>query len=82
LNAKDMAKSLRSALAGRNLDLTHSQALEIVAEQFGLADWNLLAARIAEAGPGRAGFPRPPSCCGSSTRRWRGNSIPASSAST
>jgi catechol 2,3-dioxygenase-like lactoylglutathione lyase family enzyme len=49
LNAKAMAKSLKATLADSGLQLTHSQALEAVAHQFGLADWNALAAKI-EAG--------------------------------
>lgn len=49
LDAKLMAKSLRQALAARNIALSHSDCLELVARQFGLADWNTLVARI-EAG--------------------------------
>lgn len=56
-DAKAMAKHLRQALAGRGFTLSHSEALELVAGQFGLGDWNLLAARIgAEAG--EAAVPR------------------------
>lgn len=46
-DAKAMAKTLRQALADRNVELSHSETLEIVARQFGLDDWNVLAARIA-----------------------------------
>jgi hypothetical protein len=49
-DAKAMAKAMREALAARNLDISHSEALEIVARQFGLATWNILSARI-EAEP-------------------------------
>lgn len=50
-NAKAMARTLRDALGERDVDLPHSACLEIVARQLGLADWNVLAARIAaEAG--------------------------------
>lgn len=49
LDAKVMAKTLRQALAARNISLSHSDCLELVAQQFGLADWNTLAARIAVA---------------------------------
>lgn len=45
-SAKTMAKSLRDALAGRNVSLSHSACLEIVARQFGFADWNTLSARL------------------------------------
>jgi uncharacterized glyoxalase superfamily protein PhnB len=47
-DSKAMAKALRAALAERQVDLSHSDCLEIVAAQFGLSDWNVLAARIAE----------------------------------
>jgi len=40
LQAKAMAKSLRESLAALSVDLTHSQCLEIVAQQFGFRDWN------------------------------------------
>ncbi|MCC6981980.1 MAG: hypothetical protein IT535_01800 [Bauldia sp.] len=46
LDSKAMAKTLRQALAERGLDIPHSAALELVARQFGVADWNTLAARI------------------------------------
>ena len=45
-DAKAMAKTLRRELAERKLDLTHSECLELVAHQFGLTDWNTLAASI------------------------------------
>ncbi|MBK0021647.1 hypothetical protein IAE29_09995 [Ochrobactrum sp. S46] len=47
LNAKPMAKVLRQSLADRSIAISHSDCLEIVAQQFGLPDWNTLAARIA-----------------------------------
>jgi catechol 2,3-dioxygenase-like lactoylglutathione lyase family enzyme len=49
-DAKLMARALRAELAESGLDISHSRALEIVAAQFGLPDWNVLAARIGEAG--------------------------------
>ena len=51
-DAKLMAKSLRETMAARQVPLTHSETLEIVARQFGYDDWNVLAARIGEAEPG------------------------------
>jgi hypothetical protein len=48
-DAKAMAKSLRGCLAAQSVALSHSQCLEIVAKQFGFADWNTLAARLLEA---------------------------------
>ena len=46
LDAKTMAKTLRQTMAERKVELSHSEALEIVARQFGVANWNILAARI------------------------------------
>lgn len=52
LDAKQMARALRQGLADRKLELSHSDCLELVALQFGFADWNTLSARInAEANP-------------------------------
>ena len=45
-DAKAMAKAMREALAARDVTLSHSAALEIVARQFGEANWNVLSARI------------------------------------
>ncbi|NTG64729.1 glyoxalase superfamily protein [Rhizobium rhizogenes] len=47
LESKAMAKALRLSLAERNVELSHSTCLELVARQFGFADWNVLSARIA-----------------------------------
>jgi len=41
-----MAKSLRDSLAARNVSLSHSECIEIVAQQFGFANWNTLAAKL------------------------------------
>jgi hypothetical protein len=49
LDAKNLAKNLREAVAARSLAISHSESLEIVAKQFGLKDWNTLSARIAAA---------------------------------
>lgn len=51
LDAKTMAKTLRAALAERSIDISHSDSLELVARQFGLDDWNTLAARIQQSLP-------------------------------
>lgn len=55
-DAKLMAKTLREALASRQVDLSHSETLEIVARQFGYADWNTASASFGEYrdGPGPA----------------------------
>jgi len=55
-DAKAMAKAMREALVERQLDISHSQALEIVARQFGLDSWNILSAKI-EDGDGKSPVP-------------------------
>ncbi|MGA8247091.1 MAG: glyoxalase superfamily protein [Nocardioides sp.] len=42
---KSMARRLRADLAARDLAVSHSEALELVAHQYGARDWNTLAAR-------------------------------------
>lgn len=46
MDAKLMAKLLRQGLAERAVELSHSDCLELVARQFGVANWNILSARI------------------------------------
>jgi hypothetical protein len=46
MDAKAMAKTLRHALAERKVELSHGECLELVAQQFGLPDWNTLSAAI------------------------------------
>jgi catechol 2,3-dioxygenase-like lactoylglutathione lyase family enzyme len=46
IQAKAMAKSLRESLTEKNISLSHSECLEIVARQFGFGNWNTLAAKI------------------------------------
>jgi hypothetical protein len=41
---KDQAKRLRSSLEGEGASISHSKALELIAKQYGLRDWNTLAA--------------------------------------
>jgi hypothetical protein len=45
-DAKAMARLLRAAMAERHISLRHSECLEIVARQFGCADWNTLSAKL------------------------------------
>lgn len=45
-DSKTMAQVLRKALAERQIDIGHSDSLELVARQFGFANWNMLSARI------------------------------------
>jgi uncharacterized glyoxalase superfamily protein PhnB len=52
--AKEMAKALRAELRERRqVELTHSECLEVVARQFGFDSWNILAARIEKEGRSR-----------------------------
>jgi hypothetical protein len=44
--AKAMARTLRAALATKGFKITISQSPELIAEAFGMADWNTLAAVI------------------------------------
>jgi catechol 2,3-dioxygenase-like lactoylglutathione lyase family enzyme len=56
---KSMARRLRADLAARDVFVSHSEALELVAHQYGARDWNTLAARppadpVAAPGQGPA----------------------------
>lgn len=51
LDAKAMAKAARQHLAALDVQVSHSQALELVARQFGLDSWNVLAAKLESAAP-------------------------------
>lgn len=58
LDSKAMAKAMRSALAEKDVAISHSEALEVVARQFGLDSWNILSAKIeASAGSTAAELP-------------------------
>src|SRR6266446_4162316 len=61
-DAKAMAHTLRAALATKGLDITVSQSLELIAEAFGVADWNTLSAaiRAEAAAPRNNPAPTPP----------------------
>ncbi|WP_309085533.1 glyoxalase superfamily protein [Chelativorans sp.] len=54
LDAKTMAKTLRQTLAEKNVEVSHGECLEIVARQFGYANWNVLAAKIGNATSGES----------------------------
>jgi hypothetical protein len=58
-DAKAMAHTLRAALATKGLNLTVSQSLELIAQAFGVADWNTLSAaiRAGAVGPGNNASP-------------------------
>ncbi len=51
-DAKAMAKSIRQSLAEKNLEISHSEALEIVARQFGCDNWNLMCAWLEKEAAG------------------------------
>jgi hypothetical protein len=59
LDAKAMAKVLRQALATQGTELAHAESLELVAHQFGLPNWNVLAARIEAASADKSTLPLP-----------------------
>ena len=61
-DAKAMARTLRAAIAAKGLGITISQALELIAEILGEADWNTLAAAIRAEGTARRNdaSPSPP----------------------
>lgn len=44
-DAKSMARALEGVLRAKNVIVTHSECLNIVARQFGLKDWNVLSAQ-------------------------------------
>ncbi|MGH8380808.1 glyoxalase superfamily protein [Pseudomonas sp.] len=44
--AKQMAKSLRASLEARSQEVSHSTALELVAQQLGYKDWNTASALL------------------------------------
>ena len=48
-DAEAMAKTVRAALAEMNTPISHSQALEIAARQFGFDNWTILSARLGAA---------------------------------
>ncbi|HEX3405984.1 MAG TPA: glyoxalase superfamily protein [Caulobacteraceae bacterium] len=56
--AKRMARALRSGLAARSIELTHSQSLELIAQCLGHADWNTLCGAEAPKAADAATFRR------------------------
>jgi len=66
-DAKAMARALRAALADRGLQITISHSLELIAEIFGAADWNTLAAVIRAEGTARRNDASPPPGAGAAT---------------
>jgi hypothetical protein len=77
-HAKAMARTLRASLAARGFKITVSQSLELIAEAFGMADWNTLSATIrAEATGPRNNVPPP-----QFSTAWSGFSFSAALEST
>lgn len=70
MDAKLMAKLLRQALAERGIDVSHAECLEFVARQFGLANWNILSAKI-EANAQPDSVPRHWTRTGRSLEKYR-----------
>ncbi len=61
-DAKAMAQTLRAALAAMGFKITVSRSLELIAQAFGVADWNTLSAAIrpvAAAVPEKTARPPP-----------------------
>jgi hypothetical protein len=58
--AKVMAHTLRAALAAKGFKISISESLELIAEAFGVSDWNTLAAAIREARGARENASPPP----------------------
>ncbi|MEX0956786.1 MAG: glyoxalase superfamily protein [Rhizobiaceae bacterium] len=56
-DAKRMAKAIREALDEKQIDISHTQALEIVARQFGFVTWNILSAKLEKDAVSGSGGP-------------------------
>jgi hypothetical protein len=50
-DAKIMARALRDALKAKTVEITHTEALELIAKAFGYDNWNILSAKIEAAEP-------------------------------
>ena len=48
-DAKDMARTLRDALKAKAIEITHAEALELIANAFGYENWNILSSKIEAA---------------------------------
>ena len=45
-DAKAMAQTLRGGLKAQSINISHSNALELIAKTLGCKDWQVLAAKI------------------------------------
>jgi hypothetical protein len=68
-DAKAMAHTLRAALGTKGLNVTVSQSLELIADVFGVADWNTLSAAIREEAAGSRNKARSPQFPATATMR-------------
>jgi hypothetical protein len=59
-DSKLMAQTLRAALLGKGLKITVGESLELIADAFGVADWNTLAAAIRAETPAARKNASPP----------------------
>lgn len=50
-DAKAMARALRVALKAKSIEITHAEALELIATAFGYENWNILSAKIEAIEP-------------------------------
>jgi hypothetical protein len=50
-DAKTMARAIRDALKAKAVEITHAEALELIAKVFGYENWNILSAKIEAAQP-------------------------------
>src|SRR5258708_15773627 len=50
-DAKLMAQTLRKALSAKNIRISQGECLELVAKEFGVADWNTLSAKLGRVRP-------------------------------
>ena len=54
---KAQARRLRNSLAEAGSDISHSKSLELIAKQYGFADWNTLHAKVGNQPPRRSWNP-------------------------
>jgi hypothetical protein len=50
-DAKVIARALRDALKAKAIEITHAEALELIAKTFGYKNWHILSAKIEAAEP-------------------------------
>jgi hypothetical protein len=59
-DAKAMARTLRAVFATKGVKITISESLELIAQAFGVADWNTLSATIRAQAPASSESASPP----------------------